>query len=133
MNATIPNDFLDLLNGPVVAALATVMPSGQPQVNPVWCSYADGHLLVNSARGRAKDRNMRERPRVTALLIDPKNPYRWIEIRGNVVEATERGADAHIDDLAEIYTGKRPYAFRQPGEQRVMYRIKPERVMTMSM
>lgn len=132
MTATVPDSHRALLDGPFVAALATVMPSGQLQVNPVWCSFDGGFLYVNSAKGRAKDRNMRARPQVTALVVDPQNPYNWIEIRGKVVAITEDDADAHIDDLAELYIGQRPYPFREPGEVRVKYKISPERVVTMS-
>ena len=107
------------------------MPDGQPQVTPVWVDFDGVHLLVNSAKGRQKDRNMRERPRVSLALIDPDNAYRYLEVRGRVVEVTEDGADAHIDKMAKKYLGADSYPFRQPGEQRVIYKISPEHVNTM--
>jgi PPOX class probable F420-dependent enzyme len=130
MSAEIPAAFLPLLQQPVVASLATVLKSGQPQVNPVWFDHTGGNIRVNSARGRAKDANMRARPQATVLIVDPHNVMHWIEIRGRVVEVTESGADAHIDALSMRYLGK-PYPFRAPGEVRVTYTIKPERVTTM--
>ncbi len=128
MAATIPSQYMDLFNKPAFAALATLMPSGQPQVTPVWCDFAGGQVLVNTARGRQKDKNMRRDPRVTLTLIDPDNPYRYLEVRGRVVEATEQGADQHIDRMAKKYLGKDKYPFRAPGEVRVLYRIEPEQV-----
>ncbi|MCB9727108.1 MAG: PPOX class F420-dependent oxidoreductase [Deltaproteobacteria bacterium] len=132
MSATIPVELLDLLTGPLVVSLATLMPDGQPQVNPVWCSVDGGDILVNSAKGRQKDLNMRERPRVTVLAIDTQSPFRWLEVRGDVVSIDEEGADAHIDDLAEVYLGKRPYPFRKDGEVRLIYRIRPRHVVTLA-
>jgi PPOX class probable F420-dependent enzyme len=130
MSASVPAELLDLLTGPLVVSLATQMPDGSVQVNPVWCNMDGGDILVNSAKGRQKDRNLRERPAVTVLAIDTASPFRWVEVRGEVVEITEEGADAHIDDLAELYLGKRPYPFRNPAETRVIYRIRPQHVVT---
>lgn len=130
MSTTVPAELLDLLTGPLVVSLATLMPDGQIQVNPVWCNMDGGDILVNSAKGRQKDRNLRERPAVTVLAIDTASPYRWVEVRGKVVEITEEGADEHIDDLAELYLGKRPYPMRAPGETRVIFRIRPQHVVT---
>lgn len=83
-------------------------------------------MLVNSAQGRQKDRNMRRDPRVALAILDPENPYRFLEIRGRVVEITEKGADEHIDRLAKKYLKLDKYPYRQPGEVRVLYRIQPE-------
>jgi PPOX class probable F420-dependent enzyme len=130
MPAEIPEDYRDLLEKPVVVSLASLMPDGQPQVNPVWCSFDGDHVFVNSAKGRQKDRNMRARDQVTLLAMDPANPYRYVEVRGKVVNITEDGADDHIDDLAEAYLNQRPYPFRQEGEVRVIYQIEPVRVHT---
>ncbi len=128
MPETIPNEYLDLFQKRAFAVLATLMPDGSPQVTPVWCDFDGAHVLVNSARGRVKDRNMRRDPRVALVILDPDNPYRYVEIRGRVVEITEEGADAHIDRLAKKYLGVETYPYRQPGEVRVLYRILPERV-----
>lgn len=124
----IPEKYLDLFEKKAFANLATVMPDGQPQVTPVWCDYRDGHVIFNSAKGRQKDRNVRRDPRVAMSVMDPENPYRYLEIRGRVVEITEQGADAHIDFLAKKYLGVDQYPYRQAGEVRVIYKVKPEHV-----
>ena len=125
MAEAIPEKYLDLFKKKAFASLATVMPDGRPQVTPVWCEYDGKHVIVNSAKGRVKDRNMRRDPRVSLAVIDPDNPYRYLEVRGRVMEVTESGADAHIDKLAHKYTGAN-YAHRRPGEVRVIYKIAPE-------
>jgi PPOX class probable F420-dependent enzyme len=127
----IPDNFLDLLQKPAFANLATIMPDGSPQVSPVWCDYDGEHILVNSARGRVKDRNMRNNPRVAVSIMDPANPYRYLGIRGRVTEITESGADQHIDKMAKKYLNLERYPNRAPGEVRVIYKIRPERVNTM--
>jgi len=127
MPTAIPEQFLDLFQKPAFGLLATLMPDGYPQVTPVWVDLADGHILVNSASGRQKDRNMRRDPRVTITIVDPENWYRYLEIRGRVVEVTEQGADEHIDKQAKKYLGVDKYPYRRPGEVRVLYKIEPER------
>ena len=131
MAAIIPEKFRDLLTKKAFASLATVMADGSPQVTPVWFDYDGTHLRVNSAKGRVKDRNMRRNARVALSIMDPENPYRHLAIRGRVEEITETGADAHIDSLSKKYLGKDRYPNRRPGEVRVIYRIRPERVSTM--
>ena len=131
MAAIIPQQFRDLLSKKAFASLATVMADGSPQVTPVWFDYDGTHLRVNSARGRVKDRNMRRNARVALSIMDPENPYRHLSIRGRVEEITETGADDHIDSLAKKYLGKDRYPNRRPGEVRVIYRIRPERIATM--
>lgn len=128
MTATIPESHQDLLDAPVYVQMATYMKDGSIQVNPVWCSYDGAHILINTALGRVKDKNLRTNPTITILAMDPKNPYRWLEVRGTVDEITEEGADDHIDDLAELYLNQRPYPFRQEGEVRLIYKIKPLKV-----
>jgi len=127
-NVTIPEKYGDLFNKRAFASLATLMPSGYAQVTPVWCDIDNGNVIFNSARGRLKDKNVRRDPRVTLTLIDPDNPYRYLEVRGRVVEITEKGADQHINKLAKKYLGVDKYPYAQPGEVRVMYRVKPEHV-----
>jgi PPOX class probable F420-dependent enzyme len=127
----IPDKYRDLLDGPIVISLATLMKDGAPQVQPVWCNYDGTHILVNTAKGRQKYFNMRQRPAVTVLAIDPKDDMRWIEVRGKVVESTEQGAEAHIDELARLYMGVDTYPFRKAGEVRVIFKIAPQRVVTL--
>jgi PPOX class probable F420-dependent enzyme len=123
----------DLLSddGKALAHLGTAMPSGAPQVTPVWFEYDGQFFRVNSARGRLKDRNMRRNPAVALSIVDPGNPYRYVGVRGRVVDITEQGGDAHIDRLAKKYLGKDRYPYRRPGEVRVIYTIAPERVSGM--
>ena len=126
MPTAIPDKFLDLLREKkAFAHLATIMPDGTPQVTPVWFDYTGGAIRVNTAKGRVKARNMQEGSPVALSILDPDNPYRYIQIRGRVRRATETGASAHIDSLAKKYLGKDKYPFAQPGEVRVMYEIEP--------
>ena len=128
--ATIPAAYQELFAKAAFAHLATLMPDGSPQVTPVWVDYDGTHVRVNSAKGRLKDRNMRRDKRVALSIQDPDDAYRYIAIRGEVVEITEQDADAHIDALAKKYLGKDRYPFRSPGEVRVIYKIRPEKVLT---
>ena len=130
MPQVIPDKYRDLFQKPVFAHLATVMPDGRPQVTPVWVFFDGHHIHVNTAIGRQKDRNMLREPRVAMSILDPSNPYRYLEVRGRVAERTEEGADASIDALSQRYIGK-PYPFRQPGEKRVLFKIEPEHVSGM--
>jgi PPOX class probable F420-dependent enzyme len=129
--AQIPDTFRDLFSKKALANLGTVMSDGSPQVTPVWVDYDGTHVRFNSARGRVKDKNVRRDPRVSMALVDPDDPYRYLEIRGRVVAITEDGADAHIDALAKKYLGKDKYPWRKAGEVRVTYKIEPEKVSTM--
>jgi PPOX class probable F420-dependent enzyme len=128
--ATIPEQFKDLFTKVAFAHLATLMADGSPHVTPVWVDYDGANVRVNSAKGRVKDKNMRRDKRVALSIQDPDNPYRYLAIRGEVAEITENGADAHIDALAKKYLGKERYPFRSPGEVRVIYKIRPERIST---
>jgi PPOX class probable F420-dependent enzyme len=127
------DNYLDLLQQKkAFAGLATIMPDGTPQVTPVWFDYHGGRVRVNTAKGRVKARNLKPGAAVALSIMDPDNPYRYLQIRGRVVSATETGADAHIDSLAKKYLDKDKYPFRQPGEVRVMYEIEPVSVSGMS-
>jgi PPOX class probable F420-dependent enzyme len=101
------------------------MPDGTPQVTPVWFDYEGGAVRVNTAKGRVKARNMKEGSPVALSIMDPDNPYRYLQVRGRVRRVIEAGADRHIDSLAKKYLGKDKYPFAQPGEVRVMYEIEP--------
>jgi len=124
--AAIPEKYLDLFQKKAFAQLATLMPDGTPQVSPVWVDYDGKHILINSAKGRVKDINMRRDPRVGLDLQDPENPYRHLSLRGRVVDITEQGADAHIDKMAKKYLGQDKYPYRSSGEVRVIYKIEPK-------
>ena len=127
----IPEKYLDLFHKKSFAQLATLMPDGSPHVAPVWVEYDGRHILINTAKGRVKDRNMRRDPRVGLDLLDPDNPYRHLSIRGRVTDITEDGADAHIDKLTKKYIGQDHYPYRGSGEVRVIYKIEPQTVYAM--
>lgn len=126
--ATIPDQYRDLFTKKSFAHLATVGADGTPQSTPVWCDFDGTHVRINTARGRVKDKNLQRDPRVAFSLLDPDNPYRYLQVRGRVVEMTEQGADGHIDALAKKYLGQDTYPFRKPGEVRLIVKIAPERV-----
>ena len=131
MPAGIPEKYLDLLDKKSFAHLATLMPDGAPQSTPVWCDYDGEHVLINSARGPQKDKNMKRNSKVALSLLDPENPYRYLEIRGEIVEITEEGAEEHIDKMAKKYMGVDRYPYRVEGEVRVLYKIRPEHTTSM--
>jgi PPOX class probable F420-dependent enzyme len=126
MTSPIPETHLDLLSDdrPVVAALATLFSDGSPQVTPVWFDREGEFIRVNTNKGRAKYRNMRARPRVALLVVDPNEMLRHLQIRGEVADFTEQGAHEHIRALSHKYTG---HDFRplHPGEVRVIFKIRP--------
>ncbi len=131
--AVIPDKYVDLLTQKkAFAGLATVMPDGSPQVTPVWFDYTNGLIRVNTAKGRVKQRNMQQGSPVALSIMDPDNPYRYIQVRGKVSRMTEQGANAHINSLAKKYLDKDKYPFAQPGEVRVLYKITPEHAHGMS-
>jgi PPOX class probable F420-dependent enzyme len=131
MATQVPDKYVDLLQKKAFANLSTLLPDGSPQVTPVWVDYDGKHVRVNSALGRVKDKNMRRDPRVSLAIQDPENPYRYVEIRGKVVDITQNGADEHINSLSQKYLGNPVYPGRKPGEVRVLYKIAPEKFSSM--
>ena len=135
MPATVPSSHVDLLTGPFYAVFTTVAPNGQPENTVVWCSWDGSYVLVNTAAGRRKHKNVLEQPRVALTVIDPKDPYRWIDVRGTV-EAIEEDADyASINAHAKLYAGADQYyggfapAERRGTEERLILKIRPDRVL----
>lgn len=109
---------------------ATLNDDGTPTTTPVWVDVDDGHVIVNTAIGRRKERNVRRDPRVALSTTDKENPYSWTEIRGTVVEFVEgEAAEDSIDRLAKKYIGEDVYPWRRPGERRVILRIEPTQVI----
>src|SRR2546427_826160 len=98
--STVPSAYKDLLEKKAFASLATVNADGTPQVTPVWFDWDGRQIRINTAKGRIKDKNLRSRPAVALAIMDPDNPYRYLQIRGRVASVTETDADAHIDSLA---------------------------------
>jgi len=128
--AAIPEKYRDLVDKKAFAQLATLMPDGSPHVAPVWFEFDGTHIVVNTAKGRVKDKNMRRDPRVGLDILDPDNPYRHLSIRGKVVDITEKGAVEHINKLSNKYIGQ-DYPYRQPGEVRVIYKIELDKTHSM--
>ena len=134
----IPESHRDLVECPPVAALTTVMPDGCPQTSVVWCDFDGECVRVNTMRGFAKERNLRRNPRVTLLCYDPRQPLRYLEVRGTVVEMTRAGAAEHLDNLASKYAGRPiryfgdaiPARFAQT-EIPVLCRIRPTHVIAL--
>ena len=136
MSTTIPDAYRDLIDGPVVATLATSFANGQPHTTAVWCSY-DGDLIsIVTSRGLQKEKNMRANPLVSLMLIDPQNPYRYLEVRGTTVEIAEAGAIEKLNEHTRIYTGKPTYyghivpAEDEGSRTHVICKIRPDKVIT---
>lgn len=128
----IPDSVQDLLSfdTKAFAVLATVMPDGRPQATPVWFDVKQGDFRVNTARGRVKDLNMRERRAVALTVLDPDDPYRYLQVRGEVVAQTEQDAKAHLDHLALKYHGVERYPGSTERQTRVIYTIKANSFFT---
>lgn len=127
-----PNTLSDkakaLIDRPVLATLVTLEPGGAPQATPLWIETDGEDLLVNTAKGRVKARNMENDPRVAVTVIDPDDPYNVVALRGTVIEMTNDGADAHIDRLAHKYLGVDEYPMRREGEIRLKVRIRVDHI-----
>ena len=131
------NDITDpsirrLFEGKNFAFVSTVMKDGYPQITPTWIDIEDGNIIVNTAIGRIKQKNVSRDPRLSIALIDQNNSYDMVTVRGKVIEQiTGEPAEKHIDKLAKKYLGKDKYPGRSPGEKRVILKVKPERVVHM--
>jgi len=128
MPAKLSEGVKKLFEEPNFAHLATIMPDGSPQVTPVWVELEGDRIVVNTAEGRSKPRNVRRDPRVAISIVRQENPYQAAYIRGRVVELRHEGADESINRLAKKYIGQDPYPWRSPGEERVILIVEPERV-----
>jgi PPOX class probable F420-dependent enzyme len=120
--------LLNLLRELAFCQIASLMPDGSPQITQVWVDTDGEHILVNTAEGRQKVRNVRRDPRVAVNMVDPANAWRLATIRGRVVDITTEGADALIDQLAKKYLGVDSYPFRNPEETRITLKIAPDRI-----
>jgi PPOX class probable F420-dependent enzyme len=128
MPATISPGFRKLLQEPAYCQLATLMPDGSPQNTQVWVDTDGEHILINTAQGRQKERNVQRDPRVAVNVVDPTNAWRVGMVRGRVVEVTTEGADELIDQLAKKYLNVEAYPFRRPEEVRVTLKILPVKI-----
>ena len=117
------------LENPFVGVVTTLNRDGAPQSTIVWVDVDDEGVSVNTAHGRVKPRNLARDPRISLVVVDPQDPYRWVKVAGTATLVDE-GADAQIDRLSKKYTGRDVYGSRQPGEQRVSVRITPDRILS---
>ena len=119
-----------LLNGKNLVFLATTMADGSPQVTPVWGNFADSYILINTAEGRIKHKNILRDPRVAISVVDVKNPLDMTSIRGEVVEILPDYEYKHADFLTKQYMGKEKYPFKQLDEKRITLKIEPKKIFT---
>lgn len=129
MTAQLTEEQVKLLNEKHMAQIVTLMADGSPQVSPVWVDTDGENVIINTEEGRVKTANIRRDPRVAIAVLDAENPYtRVLNVRGTVIEVTTEFARNHIDDLAEKYTGSRPYAMHNPDKDRLIVKIRPDRI-----
>ena len=131
MSTVIPESHRDLLESVTVAHVATIGPHGEPQVNPVWFEWDGERIRFSQTTARQKYRNIRREPRVALSIVDPANPYRYLEVRGRVVEVTDDEGNAFIDRQAQRYLGEPTYPWHQPGDHRVVVVVEPEHTSRM--
>ena len=132
MHTPIPVEYQDLVTNPIVASLATSMSDGTPQVTPFWFSYAHGLFYVNAAIGRLKDINIRRTSYVALCIIDPANAYRYVAVRGPVIDISDADVGrTHINELSFRYFGRPVYRSDDPNEVRARYTIRPDHISTM--
>ncbi len=126
----ISKDILPLFTDKNLVYVATLMKDGSPQITPTWVDVDESQntIIVNTAKGRVKQKNLARDPRVAVAIVDRNNPYNVATIRGKVIEQTTEGADAHIDKMAKKYLGVESYPGRSPGEERIILKIKPEKI-----
>src|SRR5574340_1582179 len=131
MTGNISLEVAKLIEDKNLAFVATLMKNASPQITPVWIDMVDGIILVNTAKGRVKQKNVSRDPRVAISIVDRNNPYNMVTIQGHVVEQTTDGADKHIDKMAKKYLGVDKYPFAMPGEERVLLKIVPKKIFHM--
>jgi PPOX class probable F420-dependent enzyme len=122
---TIPASHADLLSSTALAHVATIGPDGHPQSNPVWYGWDGSHVLFSQTTGRQKYRNLQQHPSLALSIVDPANPYRYLEIRGTVAEIVEDPDNAFINSMAKKYIDQDVYPWHQPGDQRVVVKVLP--------
>lgn len=129
---TMTDDVLELFRRKNFAFVATLSKDGSPQITPTWIDIEDGIILINTAEGRVKHKNISRDPRVAISIVDQNNPYNMVTVGGKVIEQTTTGADEHVDKLAKKYLGVDKYPFRSPSEKRIILKVKPEKVFHMA-
>ncbi len=128
MSAKLDPEIINLMEGTNFASFATLLDNGSPHVAPTWIDHEGDTILINTAIGRVKEKNVKKDPRVAISIYDNKNPYHMVSIRGKVTDITTNGAEEHIDKLAKRYFGMDKYPRRSPDEQRILLKIKAEKI-----
>lgn len=124
MASIIPETHKDLLERPLIAHLATIRPDGTPQNNPVWFEWDGREVKISHTKARQKFRNVQAHPTAALSIVDPDDPYRYLEVRAEVAGIDDDPERAFIDHLSHLYMGQ-PYPFHQPGDERVIIRLRP--------
>ena len=125
-------EVINLLEDKNLAFVATLMKDGSPQITPTWIDLVEGIIIVNTAEGRTKQKNVSRDPRIGISIVDRNNPHNMVTIRGKVVEQTNIDADKHADKMAKKYLGVDKYPFAAPGERRILLKIIPQKIFHMS-
>jgi len=128
MTARIKSNFLDLFDKKTFGVLSTLEEDGSPQSSVIWIDINKEYILFNSIKKRQKYKNIKRDPRVSLLILDPENNYRYLEIRGIIEKISTKGAEEFVDKLAKRYMGKETYPYHRPGITRVIYYLQPEKV-----
>jgi PPOX class probable F420-dependent enzyme len=123
--------YQDLLESTALAHVATIGPHGEPQNNPVWFGWDGKRVLFSQTKTRQKYHNIQRNPQIALSIVDPNNPYRYLEIRGKVVEVQEDPNNAFIDSMAQKYMGQEKYPWNRPGDERVVVVVEPEHTTSM--
>ena len=127
----VPEDYKDLLSSTALAHVATIGPTNEPQSNPVWFDWDGEHLKFSQTKTRQKYRNLNRDPRIALSIVDPQNPYRYLEIRGEVTQIEEDPDLDFINSMAKKYLGLDKYPNHQPGDERVVIFVKPRHTTQM--
>ena len=127
----IPESHADILDKPAFASVATIGPNGEPQNNPVWFGWDGSRIRFSQTTTRQKYRNVSVDRRVALSILDPDDPYRYLEVRGVVVDVEDDPDLVFINSMAHKYLGLDRYPWHQPGDERVVIVVEPTRTTTM--
>ena len=127
----IPEGYRDLLESTALVHVATLGPDGEPQNNPVWFDWDGEHIKFSQTKTRQKYKNVGRDPRIAFSIVDPENPYRYLEVRGEVSKIEEDPDLAFINSMAKKYLGQDEYPNHQPGDERVVVFVEPEHTTQM--
>lgn len=129
--SVIPENYTDLLKSNALAHIATVGPKGEPQSTPVWFDWDGEHILFSQTKNRQKYHNLQREPRIALSIVDPTNPYRYLEVRGKVVSLDDDANNKFINSMAKKYINQDVYPWHRPEDERVVVVIEPEHITQM--